>query len=135
MTRYSSKSMDEVPLKHTDEAKRRTRPEDHRPWSPKAIDRLYAKGKESPSLGDKSDKAYRNQFVEDRHGPGYENDTKGWSRGGDLGGDGRPGFDGGKLDIANKPQKARGPKCEASGQDMHKSPFSAAYRKGSGEGF
>ncbi len=64
---------------------------------------------------------------EDR-GESYENGSKGWSRGGPLGGEGRPGFDTGKLDIMNKPQPTRGPKCEASGVNAEKSPFSAAHK-------
>jgi len=82
-----------------------------------------------------------NQMVEDKHfdhGRGrYRNDVplKGetaWLRGGGEGH--RPNMDRGKLDITDRPPKAdRGNK--ASGQDMPKSPFSAAYRRGSGEGF
>jgi hypothetical protein len=70
MTRYSSKSMDEVPDKDSDNARRRTRPADHKPWSPAAIDRLDAKGKESPDMK-ASQKEYENQDPIDRHGPKY----------------------------------------------------------------
>jgi len=127
---------DEVPDKRSDNAQRRTKPADCRPYSPARIEAIYSKGKTTPDMGSKSDVAQKNQFPEDAHGPGYcpEVPRGAWARGGDLGGNGRPGFDHGKLDPASKPPKpASG--LKASGQNCHKSPFSAAHRKGAGEGF
>jgi hypothetical protein len=140
MTRYSSKSMDETADRDSDNAQRRTRPEDHRPYSPAEIEKIYAKGKETISRKNWLHEEHQaNQFIEDKHqdnGRGrYNNDTKGWLRGhGSVNGALYPSFDHGKLDPASKPPKpASG--LRASGQDMTKSPFSAAYRRGAGEGF
>jgi hypothetical protein len=127
MTRYSSKSMDEVPDKDSDNARRRTRPADHKPWSPAAIDRLYAKGKESPDMK-ASQKEYENQDPIDRHGPKYRNDVplegdRAWLRGG---GEYHHIYGSRNQNPAARPKMDRGNK--ASGQDMHKSPFSAAHK-------
>lgn len=137
MARYSSKSLDEVPSKDADAAKRRTKPEDHRPYSPKAIDAIYRKGKTITRPRDPEHQPP--QFPEDQHAKGYDNDVplkgeRSWLRGGGRGGEDRPTFDRGHFDNNSKPPKpASG--LKASGQDCSKSPFSAAYRKGSGEGF
>jgi hypothetical protein len=124
--------MDEVPSRKSDEAQRRTKPEDNRPYSPKRIEAIYSKGKETPSLGSKSDEAYRCQFKEDQHGKGYcpEVPSGEWRRGGRLGGSGRPGFDRGKFDISNKPDRRApgGRPNTASGQDAERSPLSAARK-------
>jgi hypothetical protein len=49
----------------------------------------------------------------------------------------KPDFDHGKYDLGNKPgREAKGGlRNTASGQDAKSSPFSAAYRRGAGEGF
>jgi hypothetical protein len=61
----------------------------------------------------------RNQFPEDKHGPGYDDDVRGWAR---DGGDDRPAFD-------RRGHHFKAPRgLEASGKDMTKSPFSAAGR-------
>jgi hypothetical protein len=82
-------------------------------------------------MGSRGNEVYRNQFPEDQHDEGkgrYPNDVskRNWARGGDLGGDGRPNFDHGKLDKCSSPKPPGG--LEASGQDMQKSPFSRAHR-------
>jgi hypothetical protein len=135
MTRYSGKARDEVPQKRSDEGQRRTRPADVGPASPKKIADIYAKGKETISRKEWLHEEHQaNQFPEDKHqdnGRGrYDNDVPRdrWARGGDLSGDGRPGFDRGKFDIANKPQKPTGPRNTASGTDIKASPFSAAHK-------
>jgi hypothetical protein len=139
MTRFSRGAKDEVPDKHSDSAQRRTVPGDVRPYSPKRIDDLYAKGKETVSRKEWHHTEHQeNQFIEDHHDNGrgrYDNDCKGWVRGeGSINGGLHPQFDHGKLDPNNVPPKIpTGNK--ASGQDCHKSPFSAAYRRGQGEGF
>jgi len=127
--------------KHFDNDQRRTKPEDNRPYSPKRIEAIYSEGKETISRKEWFHETHQaNQAPEDHHqdnGRGrYDNDVPRdrWARGGDLGGDGRPHFDHGHFDQASKPPKpASG--LKASGKDMTKSPFSSAYRKGSGEGF
>jgi hypothetical protein len=58
--------------------------------------------------------------------PSYDNDSKGWSRGGPSGGEERPHFDHGP--VHGIPSPTRGGKVKASGQDVTKSPFSAAGR-------
>ena len=133
MTRFS-KAGDEVPDKHSDNAKQRTRPAvDRGPRSVKAISDLYNKGKEyplgkTPSAADV--KAQKNQFPEDQHDNAkgrYHNDTSGWVRASGEDGPG-PCFDHGKLDPSSKPPKpASG--LKATGQNMPRSPFSAAYIK------
>jgi hypothetical protein len=140
MTRFSRGAKDEVPDKHSDNAQRRTKPEDHRPYSPKRVDALYAKGKETVSRKDWLGPDHQaNQDPEDKHQDHrrgrYHNDTKGWLRGhGSVDGALLPTFDHGKLDPASTPPKpASG--LKASGKNCERSPFSAAHRKGSGEGF
>ena len=71
----------------------------------------------------------KNQFPEDRHGKSYDNDTSGWQHGGDAS-ESRPGFDNYRNHHHFK--EARG--LKASDKDASKSPFSAAYFKGRGEG-
>jgi hypothetical protein len=112
--------------KDADKSQRRTKPDDCRPYSPKKIEGLYAKGKKTPSLGTKDDEDQRNQSPVNRHAPGYDNDVKdGWITG--AGGDGRkPTFDSGKYDPNSTPPKpASG--LKATGQDVAKSPFSRAH--------
>ena len=46
MTKYSRQKMDEISDKHSDNAQRRTKPEDQGPASPKKIADIYAKGKQ-----------------------------------------------------------------------------------------
>jgi hypothetical protein len=136
MPRYSSKSHDEVPDKHDDNAQRRTVPGDVRPYSPKRIDDLYAEGKTLP-LGKRGEthEHQPNQAPEDKHHANYDNDCKGWVRGeGSINGGLHPQFDHGKLDPNNKPPKVP-TGLKASGSNCEKSPFSAAHRKGQGEGF
>jgi hypothetical protein len=139
MSRYSNKSRDEVASRKSDESQRRTVPGDVRPYSPARIDKLYAQGRETVSRKEWHHTEHQeNQNPEDAHDNGrgrYDNDTKGWLHGqGSVNGALLPTFDHGKLDPNNKPPKpATG--LKASGQDCHKSPFSAAHRKGAGEGF
>jgi hypothetical protein len=79
---------------------------------------------------------YHNQSPEDFWAPNgvYENDTKSWARGGPAGGEQRPAFD--RLNIARGSKgEDRSERITASGQDAPKSPFSSAYRRGSGECF
>jgi hypothetical protein len=134
MAKYSIKARDEVPDKHSDNAQRRTRPADIPALSPKAINDLYAKGRLRPKMRAEDHEAP--QELGDRNNlraPNYHNDVpltgdRAWLRGGGRGGEDNPCFDAGKLDVADKPPKpAKG--LTASGQDMQKSPFSAAYIK------
>jgi hypothetical protein len=135
MSRYDSKTHDEVASRKSDAAQRRTRPADVGPPSPAALDRLLNKDKTRVSHQDWFHATHReNQFPEDAHDNGrrgrYENDVKdGWLRG--TGGEtrlNRPGNITSKYDINNKPQKPTGPKCEASGKNMESSPFSRASK-------
>ena len=52
MARYSDKARDEVPDRRSDDAQRRTKPADHRPYSQKAIEALCSKEKQSISEKD-----------------------------------------------------------------------------------
>jgi hypothetical protein len=136
MTRFSPQKSDEVTDKGSDDARRRTKPRvEGRPLSPRAIDRVYAETDYPLGRGGKTHEHQKNQFHEDFHDKNYDNETKGWVRGqGSVNGALYPSFDHGKLDPASKPPRpATG--LKASGTDCHKSPFSAAYRKGAGEGF
>jgi len=140
MARFSTTAADEVPDRNSDNARRRTKPADCRPYSPARIGAIYRKGKSTPDLGGKGDAAQKNQFSEDQHSRTYNNDVpltgdRAWLRGGGEGH--RPDLDRGKFDLGNKPDRsaAGGRPNKASGQDCHKSPFSAAHRKGAGEGF
>jgi hypothetical protein len=144
MTKFSRKAADEVPEKDSDVARRRTKPADRGPSSPKQIGDVYAKGTvvEPHPRGQHGDglagrKAYEHErklqkpqgesAIEGRE-PSYDNDTaRGWLRGENEDGRGR-GFDHGKLDPDNAPPKARGPRNTASGRDMQRSPFSAAHK-------
>ena len=129
--------MDEISDKHSDNAQRRTKPEDQGPASPKKIADIYAKGKEIiPRKEWLHSEHQENQMPEDRHDNGrgrYDNDVpeKSWLRGGRRGGEDRPTFDRGKYDLGDKPDRraAGGSPNTASGADMPKSPWSAAYRK------
>ena len=123
---------------------RRTAPEDQGPYTPKQIDRLYRKSEIASNLnvdgGDGLVSKRIHAFEEaargpqfkgtDGHFPDYLNDVPitRWTRGKDA--TEKPGY----VPTGN-PGTARGAKIEASGRDMHKSPFSAAHRKGAGEGF
>ena len=133
MSKYSSKSKDEVASRDSDKAMRRTKPENHLPLSPKEIEAVYSKGKEVPR-GMKAKNQEEPQRLGDdqnlRDVANYYDDVpaSAWRRGGDLGGSGRPGFDHGKFDVQNKPQKPTGPKNAATGQNCQTSPFSAAHR-------
>jgi len=142
--RYSEKT-GEVPSRNDDNRLRRSAPADVGPPSPEKLKRLYDEGR--TRLTKKQWLApdhQANQDVEDFHDKakapgfnGYDNDVpeKSWLRGGGEGH--RPNMDVGKFDISNKPDRVApgGGRNKASGQDMHKSPFSAAHRKGAGEGF
>jgi hypothetical protein len=125
MSRYDSKSHDEVASKKSDEAQRRTRPANVGPPSPAQLAKLYAKGKESPDISAKDQTAIQH---DDGHGPKYRNDTSGWVRSkGENSMANRPGgFDRGP--VHGKPTSNKSERCEADGHDLHKSPFSAASR-------
>jgi hypothetical protein len=75
----------------------------------------------------------KNQDPVDRQLPGYHNDVAlDWRRGqGKRQAEGRPDYD-----ATGNPGSAKGgSRCTANGRDCLDSPFSAAYRKGLGEGF
>jgi hypothetical protein len=113
---------------------RRTKPEDHRPYSPEQIDALYSKGEYSPfhktagdGLVDAKQHKYdvmiqKPQFPEDQHGPGYNPDVPitRWVRGADA--TKKPGYV-----FTGDPKGPKGPPCKASGADISESPFSAAH--------
>jgi hypothetical protein len=133
MTRYSSKSADEVPDKHSDNARRRTAPADLGPASPREIDRIYRMGKTVTQPKDPEHQPP--QFPEDKRDEKagrYSNDVKpGWLRGSGIeGACARPTYDH-QPEHQHKVPKGN----KATGQDCDKSPFSAAYRRGNGEGF
>jgi hypothetical protein len=123
----------------------RTKPADHKPYSPAAIEKLYDKSDFAPLKNagpdglvsrkqHASEEAARGpQFVEDKHGAGYNPDVpeKSWLRGGGKQGAGHMDFD--AVGIPG-PAKGGG-RIRASGRDIKESPFSAAYRRGAGEGF
>lgn len=128
MTRFSRGAKDEVPDKHSDNARERTKPKvEGRPLSPRAIERVHSEGKTYP-LGKtaQTHEHQKNQMPEDRHHANYDNDVTSWANGrGSINGGLYPQFDHGKLDPASRPPKpATG--LEATGQDMKASPFSAA---------
>lgn len=130
ITRYSDKAMREVPEKDSDVARRRTKPADRGAASPKAIDSIYKRGK---IIAQPEDHIYQKpQGPMDMQGKGYDNDVaKGWLRGSGVeGATARPTFD---HSEGRGTERAKG--LKASGQDMHKSPFSRAHYKGNGEGF
>jgi hypothetical protein len=123
----------------------RTKPADRGPYSPEAIEKLYDKSDDAPfrragpdglitRKQHASEEAARGpQFVEDKHGEGYNPDVPlDWRRGGGAKhAEGYPGFD----PVGNpKPAKGGG-RITGSGRDIKESPFSAAYRRGAGEGF
>lgn len=65
-----------------------------------------------------------------QHGKGYSNDASGWVRGeGPMRGGLYPKFDHSPA-RGKEPRggNTRGGKCEATGADVHKSPFSAAHK-------
>jgi hypothetical protein len=128
-TRYSEKT-GEVPSRNDDNRLRRTAPANVRPPSPQKLDRIYNEGRRRFPEMNATQEHQKPQFSEDERHRNYDNDTPPtrWARGGPLGGAGRPGFDNGKLDIQNQPDRhaAGGGKCKASGEDCHSSPFSAA---------
>jgi hypothetical protein len=65
MSRYDPKTHDEVASKKSDDAQRRTKPAVYKgPPSPAALARLYNKGKETPSMGDRSDRSYNQSRAE-----------------------------------------------------------------------
>jgi hypothetical protein len=141
MTRYSGKTRDEAPDRKGDNARRRSVPADVGPASPAKIAKLYAQGKErffnvpggdglvSKAQHGNDIEIQKPQFIEDRRQPDYPNQPSGWVRGqGRHEGGLYPEFDGGRLDVANKPQKPTGPRNTASGADMKASPFSAAHK-------
>ena len=132
MSRYDSKTHDEVASRKSDAAQRRTKSADQGPASPKAIAALYRKGKESPSMGDKTDKSYNQGRAEvDRHGPGYNPETSGWvrSKGEDSMTDRPGGFDRlGSKNAHSTLSPTKGGRCEATGQDVDRSPLSAARK-------
>jgi hypothetical protein len=133
MARFSRKKADEVPDKHSDNAQRRTRPEDRGPLSPKVISDVYAKGRDRPDMaaGDHRDLQKPQDSIE-RRARDYDADVplKGdrvWLRGGGAGH--RPNMDRGKYDISDQPDRRAGGggRNTASGRDMAASPFSAAH--------
>ena len=107
----------------------------------KGLDDFHRTGRTYPMGKNGAPDQHGNQFIEDRHGPKYHNDVsqRSWLRGGEDGGLSRPTFDhmskSHSGDLVHNPNPRRGEKCTASGQDMPASPFSAAHRKGAGEGF
>jgi hypothetical protein len=146
MARYSSKSLDEVPSKDTNADKRKKPHVANRPpYSPAQVEALYNKGKETVGRREWLHADHQaNQDPIDRHQDNgrwgrYDNDCKGYVRGagGDATKDRPGGFDHGKYDIGNKPDRhaAGGKPNTATGSDVSQSPFSAAHRKGQGEGF
>jgi hypothetical protein len=137
---------------------RRTAPEHSGPPSVREIEKLYKKdqiasnlntdggdGLQSKSHHDFEVKAQAPQPLGDEatNGrlPDYHNDVPegSWLRGHGKQGAGHLNFDSlgrrgsGHRYPSCKPEK--GAPCTATGQDQTKSPFSAAYRKGAGEGF
>jgi hypothetical protein len=80
----------------------------------------------------------RNSDPEDKHdnakGAQYDNFTSGWvrSKGEDSMANRPAPFDYGPSHGI--PSPTRGGKCEATGKDMHKSPFSAAHKTYGGDG-
>lgn len=140
MTKFDRQKGQEVPDRDSDNARRRTKPEDHGPLSPKAVARVYDKGVDTIRHDSKEwigTNYQANQDREDEHDNKrgrYDNDTKGWVRGeGSLDGGLYPHFDHGKFDKSSVPQKPSGARNKASGQDMTKSPFSSAHFRGKGE--
>jgi hypothetical protein len=145
--------------RHNGEDARQTQPKvDGRPASVAEIDKLYAKdrvrglnhadgdGLVSVELHSYETRMQQPQALGDHdvNGrlPGYVNDVpltgkRSFLRGAGRGGEDQTFFDRGKLDPSNQPGRwgAGGGKLKASGQDIPSSPFSAAYRKGAGEGF
>jgi hypothetical protein len=128
MSKYSSKSQDEVPSRKSDASQRRSAPADSGPYSPSKIAAIYAKGKEGPGKNWAPDEHLPQDETEKR-AKDYLNDVplkgeRAWLRGGGEGH--RPNMDEGKLDPSNVPPKATGPRNTASGRDITASPFSAA---------
>jgi hypothetical protein len=129
---------------------RRTYPADQGPCSPAEIDKLYRKSQIASNLNvdggdglmDRKQHAFevkiqKPQSPEDQRLPDYDNDVpltgrRAWLRGGGKAGAGHLDFD--SVGIPG-PATGSGRSRMASGKDATKSPFSAAYRKGAGEGF
>jgi len=61
----------------------------------------------SVGFADASKPNQKNQFEPDRHGKSYDDNTKGWERGDERGGEGRPDFDRGHSFKAPHGLKAR----------------------------
>jgi hypothetical protein len=93
----------------------------------KAISDLYNKGKEYP-LGRRASthEHQKCQFPEDKHAPGYDNDTSGWVRSqGENSTVSRPGgFDHGQLDPSSKPPR---PASGLKANRRHKQDFTGFY--------
>lgn len=117
-------------------------------YSPKGVNHADGDGLQTKALHDREVILQRPQFTMDghlgettsydkdgrlkSHNPGsIAGDTMRGLRGGDQQGGGYSCFD----HVGNPGMAKGGGKLKASGKDEHKSPFSAAYRKGSGEGF
>jgi hypothetical protein len=101
-----------------------------RPLSPKAVDALYRQGKQFPKEMKAEDREAPQRLGDPSNQRGKLNDVpeSSWLRGGGRAGEDYAAFDTGKFDVANKPPKPPGG-LKASGQNMHKSPFSSAYIK------
>jgi hypothetical protein len=132
--------------RHNGEDKRQTQPKvDGRPASVSEIDALYKKDRVADNLntagGDglvsKELHSYEIRMQQpqalgdhDINGrlPSYDNDVAPRRRGGRQGSE-RATFDHGKYDLGDKPGRCAkgGGKCEATGQDISESPFSAAH--------
>jgi hypothetical protein len=113
---------------------RRTLPYDAKPPSPKEFDRVYNEGRHRHPEMNATKEHQKPQFPEDQHGRKYDNDVplagpRAFLRGGDNGGTSAPWFDHQRI------EQKRGERQRATGSDCNRSPFSAAHRKGSGEGF
>jgi hypothetical protein len=130
MTRFDRSKSDEVPERDSDKARRRTKPKDVGPASPKAIDALYAKNNRTADLakGDHRD-LHGPQFEIDQCAdPGY-GDVNNWLNGkGSVDRAQGANFDRGSFDKSSPPQKPTGPRNTASGKNMERSPFSAAHK-------
>ena len=136
MTRYSEETKGEVREKDADRGQRRTKPRDIPALSPRAIDNLYSKGRVRPREMKAEDHEAPQRLGDPINLRGKLNDVpeSSWLRGGGRAGEDYACFDTGRLDPSSKPPKpAKG--LRASGADCTRSPFSAAYRKGAGEGF
>lgn len=114
---------------------RRTPVEDHRPYQPEKLDKFFMQGRKVPfakaggdglvpaAIRRHEDASRGPQFVEDMHYPGYHNDVPldRWTSGANV--MAKPGFD-----HVGNPNRPKGLRNSASGQDAGKSPFSAAHK-------